>query len=60
MMKRRTVVSNLLGLWVFGLIVGANAQELLPGSSSLPPEIMIGICLVGSAVLFTGLVKVFR
>ncbi len=59
-MKRRSVVSNLFGLWVFGLLVGANAQDLLPGRASLPPEIMIGISLVGSTILFVGLVKTFR
>ncbi len=51
----RSALWNLLGFWVFGLIVGANAQKLLPGNSSLPAEMMVVIGMIGSVVLFTGL-----
>jgi hypothetical protein len=61
MNKKYSVVWNLLGLWAFGLIVGSNVQEVLPGSSSsLPAEVMVAIGLIGSAAVFAGLYRALR
>ncbi len=60
MNRERSPLWNLLGLWVFGLIVGANVQKLLPGNSSLPAEVMVAIGITGSVVLFIGLSKTLR
>ncbi|MCP4967697.1 MAG: hypothetical protein GY926_20995 [bacterium] len=60
MIRKRTAILNLLGLWVFGMIVGANIRELLPGGASWPAEVMIGIGVVGSAVMFGGLYRALR
>jgi len=46
-----------LGIWVSGIIVGANAADLWPGKAFLPAEMMLGVGLVAS---IGNLVVLFR
>lgn len=60
-MKRRlTLLLNLLGLWAFGLITGANASDLLAGEPTLHPWVMLAIGVIGSFIMYSGLQKELR
>ncbi len=48
MNKRNTVLYAGLGLWISGLLVGANAVGFLPGEPSWPPAVILAIGLLTS------------
>ena len=52
MNKKNTILVNLFGLWVFGMLVGANARDLLPFEPSAPSWVLLVVGLVGSFVMF--------
>ena len=60
MTRKNTIRSNMLGLWIFGMIVGENLGELLPGGGSLPPWAMLVIGFVGSLGTSAALFKALR
>jgi len=60
MNKRNTILVNLFGLWVFGMLVGANAIGFLPGEPSFPPGVMLAIGVLGSFGSFAALYKAVR
>ena len=60
MSKKSSITINLIGLWIFGLLVGANARDLLPGEPSLPAGLMLAIGLLGSVGMFATLYRVVR
>ena len=60
MNKKNAMLVNLFGLWVFGMLVGANVRDLLPGEPSLPPWVSLAVGLVGSFVMFGAVHKAAR
>ena len=60
MNKKNTILVNLFGLWVFGILVGANVTDLIPGEPSLPSWVLLAIGLVGSFVMFGAVHKAAR
>jgi len=60
MNKQNTIRTNIFGLWVFGLLTGANVRQYLPGEPSLPAWVLVAIGLVGSLLMFATLYKATR
>ena len=58
--KNKSSLISLLGLWAFGMLVGANARDLLPIEPSLPPWLLLTIGLLGSFAMFTALNRSVR
>lgn len=46
MKNRPSLLWTAIGLWVSGMMIGANLIELMPLSPSWPPEVLLGIGLV--------------
>lgn len=46
--KINTILINLFGLWVFGMLVGATTVGFLPGEPSFFPAVMLAIGVLGS------------
>ena len=60
MNKRNEILFSLIGLWAFGLIIGANVGHYLPGESSFPAWVMLTIGVIGTIGVFSGLYKALR
>jgi hypothetical protein len=60
MSKKRTILVNLFGLWAFGMLVGANVRDLLPGDPSVPSWLLLGVGVVGSFMMFGAVHKAVR
>ena len=60
MKNKNSILVNVFGLWVFGILVGANARDILPREPSLPLGVMLAIGLLGSLVMFAMLYTAFR
>ncbi len=48
MNKRNTILYAGLGLWVSGMLIGANVIGFLPGEPSWPPEVILAIGVLTS------------
>ena len=60
MNKRNGILINLFGLWAFGMIIGANVGDYLPGEPSFPAWMMLVIGIIGTIGVFIGLYKALR
>jgi hypothetical protein len=58
-MKKNKLFSLGIGLWASGMLVGANAVDLLPiGPPSWPPEVLFSIGLLIGIISLVGLYRV--
>ncbi len=48
MNKRNTILYAGLGLWVSGMLIGANVVGFLPGEPSWPPTVILAIAVITS------------
>ena len=60
MNRRNTFIVTAFGLWVSGMLVGANVIGFLPGEPSWPPGMIVAVALITSVGTFSALLKANR
>lgn len=60
MNKRNTIFYAGFGLWVSGMLVGANAVEFLPGKPSWPSGVILAVGLLTSLTTMSALYRTAR
>ena len=60
MNKRNTILSAGFGLWVSGMLVGANAVGFLPGEPSWPSGVILAVGLLTSLTCLAALYGTVR
>jgi hypothetical protein len=48
MSKKSVILLNMFGLWAFGMLVGANAADVLSIQPSWSPRVLLVIGIVGT------------
>lgn len=60
MNNRNTIFYAAFGLWVSGMLVGANAVDFLPAEPSWPPGVILAIGLLTSLTCLSALYRTAR
>lgn len=48
MSKKQAVFTTAIVLWILGVLVGASAADILPGSSAIPSGALLTVALLAS------------
>lgn len=48
MSSKQTIFATAMVLWILGVLVGASAADILPGSSVIPSRVLLTVALLAS------------
>ena len=60
MTKKNTILYAGFGLWVSGMLIGANLEDFLPGEPSWPPIVILAIGVLTSITTGSSLYRAAR